>query len=93
MKTSEILILIDQLNTYIADELEGQELDFKEWNEKSNNDAVNLGVKMAVCMANGGGGVVIFGIRDKVRGRSDAIKGVPLYVDAVILQKTIYDRT
>ncbi|MBS3975575.1 MAG: putative DNA binding domain-containing protein [Syntrophomonadaceae bacterium] len=93
MKTSEILTLLEQLNTYIADDLEGQELDFKEWNERSNNDAENLAVKMAVCMSNGGGGVVIFGVRDKVRGRNGAIKGVPLYVDAVMLQKTIYDRT
>ncbi len=93
MKTSEVLTLLDQLNTYIADDLERQELDFKEWNERSNSDAVSLAVKMAVCMANGGGGIVILGIRDKVRGRKNAIKGVPLYVDAIMLQKTIYDRT
>ncbi len=91
--TQEILNIVEQLDKHIADDFEGQELDFKEWNEKSNNDAVNLAVKMAVCMANGGGGMIVFGIRDKVTDRTNAVKGVPLFVDAVLLQKTIYDRT
>lgn len=91
--TQEILNLLDQLNNHIADDFEGQELDFKEWSKKSNNDAVNLAVKMAVCMANGGGGMIVFGIRDKVTGRANAVKGVPPIVDSVLLQKSIYDRT
>ena len=48
---------------------------------------------MAVCMANGRGGMIIFGVRDKIIGRTNAIKGMPPYVDEVLLQKTIYDRT
>lgn len=48
---------------------------------------------MAVCMANGGGGVVIFGIKDKVNGREEAIIGVPPTVDPIQIQKTIYERT
>lgn len=91
--TQEILNLLDQLENHIADDFEDQELDFKEWNERSNNDAVNLAIKMAVCMANGGGGMVVFGIKDKVTGRSNAIRGVPPIVDSVLLQKSIYDRT
>jgi len=51
----------------IADDFEAQDLDFKEWVEKSLNDNINLAVKMAVCMANGGGGTVVFGIRDKLK--------------------------
>ena len=94
MKTNqEILNILEQLNNHIADDFEDQELDFKEWNEKSNNDAVKISVKMAVCMANGGGGLVVFGVRDKVVGRANAILGVPPIVDSVLLQKTIYDRT
>lgn len=91
--TNEILDILNQLENHIADDFEEQELDFKEWNEKSNNDAVKLAVKMAVCMTNGGGGMIVFGIRDKVKGRINAVKGIPSYVDAVTLQKTIYDRT
>jgi len=52
--------------------LKAQPLDIK-WVEKSLNDNINLAVKMAVCMANGGGGTVVFGIRDKVKGRKNAI--------------------
>ena len=91
--TNEILDIINQLKNHIADDFEDQELDFKEWNEKSNNDAVKLAVKMAVCMANGGGGMIVFGIRNKVKGRINAVKGVPPHIDAITLQKTIYDRT
>lgn len=91
--TQEILNILEKLDKHIADDFEDQELDFKEWNEKSTNDSVNTAVKMAVCMANGGGGIVVFGVRDKVTGRANAIKGILPYVDSVLLQKTIYDRT
>jgi len=69
----EILKILDLLEENIADDFEAQDLDFKEWVEKSLNDNINLAVKMAVCMANGGGGTVVFGIRDKVKGRKNAI--------------------
>jgi len=49
------------LEENIADDFEAQDLDFKEWVEKSLNDNINLAVKMAVCMANGGGGTVVLG--------------------------------
>ncbi|MFZ5354603.1 MAG: RNA-binding domain-containing protein [Bacillota bacterium] len=90
---SEIIALINNLDNCIADDLESQDLDFKEWNERSINDSVNLVVKMAVCMANGGGGTVVFGIRDRVKGKANAIVGVPSIVDISTLQKTVYDRT
>lgn len=89
----DILKLLDQLNEHIADDLEGQDIDFKEWIERSLNDSINLAVKMAVCMANGGGGTVVFGIKDKVKGRDKAILGVPPTVDAYMVQKSIYERT
>ena len=89
----EILKILDLLEGNIADDFEAQDLDFKEWVEKSLNDNINLAVKMAVCMANGGGGTVVFGIRDKVKGRKNAIIGVPPIVDAFLMQKAVYERT
>ncbi|MDD2482456.1 MAG: ATP-binding protein, partial [Lutispora sp.] len=90
---SEIIETVNNLDNCIADDLESQDLDFKEWNEKSINDSVNLVVKMAVCMANGGGGTVVFGIRDRVKGKANAIVGVPSIINIGMLQKTVYDRT
>lgn len=56
-------------------------------------DAVSLVVEMAVCMANGGGGTVVFGVNDKAVGRKGAILGVPYDVDVNRLKKAVYDGT
>lgn len=48
---------------------------------------------MAVCMANGGEGTVVFGVADRVRGREEAVIGVPTWVDADILVAEVYQRT
>jgi ATP-dependent DNA helicase RecG len=50
-------------------------------------------VEMAVCMANGGGGTVVFGVRDRVVGRAAALLGVPAEIDINLLLKAVYDRT
>jgi len=91
--TEEILDLLAQLDRSIADEMEDQDLDFKEWNPRSMDDAVKLVVEMAVCMANGGGGTVVFGIRDRVLGRTKAIIGVSRDVDVNRLKRVVYDST
>ncbi len=52
-----------------------------------------VAVNMAVCMANGGGGTVVFGVRDKVTSREHAIAGVPLDLDVNQLKRAIYDGT
>jgi ATP-dependent DNA helicase RecG len=44
-------------------------------------------------MANGGGGTVVFGVNDKVIGRSQAIIGMPVDVDINRLKKAVYDST
>ncbi len=89
----EIRQLLDELNSLPADDLEDQDLDFKEWNPHSMKDAVAVVVEMAICMANGGGGTVVFGVNDKAVGRSLAIKGIPPEVDVNRLKKTVYDTT
>jgi len=50
-------------------------------------------VEMAVCMANGGGGTVVFGVDDQAIGRSTAIIGVPLEIDVNRLKQAVYDET
>lgn len=94
MKTTEqIRELLNMLDANIADDLEGQDIDFKEWINRSINDSISMVVDNAVCMANGGGGSVVFGIADKVQGRSNAIKGIPINIDSTILQQRVYERT
>ena len=89
----EIKELLDDLDHTPAAELEDQDLDFKEWNNRSMKDAVDLLVEMAICMANGGGGTVVFGVNDKATGRKKAIIGTPPDLDVNKLKRAVYDRT
>lgn len=90
---NDITELLPELEGRIADEFEAQDLDFKEWIDRSLDDATRQVVDMAICMANGGGGTVVFGVADKVMGRPKAIRGVPLSVDVNLLRKRVYDQT
>ena len=90
---ADLRTLLDELNTRPASDLEDQDLDFKEWNRRSLADAVNLVIEMAICMANGGGGTVVFGVNDKAIARETAILGVPPEIDVNRLKKAVYDST
>ena len=90
---SEIRSLLDELEHQPADLLEDQDLDFKEWKPHNMKAATALVVEMAICMANGGGGTVVFGVNDKAVGRAKAILGVPPEVDINRLKKAVYDST
>ena len=60
MRTAkDIIELLPELEHGIADDLEDQDLDFKQWDGHSRDKAVRIVVQMAVCMANGGGGTVV----------------------------------
>ena len=72
--------LLQELDHCIADELEDQDLDFKQWDTSSRDKAVQSVVRMAVCMANGGGGTVVFGVADQVIGRMQALQGIPVEI-------------
>lgn len=93
LSKNEIISLLDLLENQIADDLESQQLDFKQWIERSFEDNIKLMIKMAVCMANGGGGSIVFGVADKVKGRANAILGIPPEIDSTVLQKRIYEKT
>ena len=90
---AQIKELLLELEHCIADDLEDQDLDFKQWDTQSRDKAVRTIVHMAVCMANGGGGTVVFGVSDRVMGQEQAILGVPLEVDVNLLKKAVYDQT
>lgn len=89
---TEVRALLARLDEVEADALESQDLDFKEW-PADDRHAVRLAVDMAVCMANGGGGTVVLGVRDRVVGRAAAILGVPSAADLHQLKRDIYERT
>lgn len=89
----DIEALLDELSLHVADELEDQDLDFKQWDTVSMDKSVRLLMQMAICMANGGGGTVVFGVADKILGRASAILGVPPEVDVNMLKKAVYDQT
>jgi ATP-dependent DNA helicase RecG len=91
--TAEIESLLNELDTQNADALEDQDLDFKAWDPRSMDRSVRMVVQMAVCMANGGGGTVVFGVDDKQIGRGRAILGVPPDIDVNLLKKAVYDST
>ena len=75
--TAQILALLDRLDFCVADDLESQFLDFKPW--QGPKDDLKLACEYACCFANGAGGVVVFGVADKVRGRKQAIHGAKGY--------------
>lgn len=89
----DIEALLEELEHCIADDLEDQDLDFKQWDTKSRDKAVQKVVHMAICMANGGGGTVVFGVADRISGREQAVLGVPPEIDVNILKKAVYDQT
>ena len=86
----EIMGIIDNLEHHIADDFEAQDLDFKQWNDRCREDNVKKMIRYAVCMANGGGGSVVFGVADRVRGIDNVLKGVPFDVEINDLQKRVY---
>ena len=88
----DIPALLEQLENKIADELEGQELDFKQW-EDNFKEMMKILVRGVVSFANAGEGMVIVGVKERVKGCEKAILGVPRSVDALSVQRSIYDNT
>lgn len=85
-----ILSLLDQLDTCVADDLETQWLDFKPW--QTAKEAMKVAIEYAVCFANAEGGVVVFGVADRMRGRAEAVHGATGY-SLDIWRRGIFDAT
>ena len=87
---ADILTFLDQLDTCVADDLETQWLDFKPW--QSAKDAMKVAIEYAVCFANAEGGVIVFGVADRTRGRTKAVHGATGY-DLDTWRRGIFDAT
>ena len=85
--------LLKQLDHLPAHDLDSQNLDLKEWDPGSLNQSMRSAVTSAVCMANGGGGTVVFGVADRVVGRECAIIGAPPEVSVSRLKLAVHDGT
>jgi ATP-dependent DNA helicase RecG len=85
--------LLDRLEVRSADSLEGQTLDFKECSSSSMKDGVDQLVEASVCMANGNGGYLVYGVNDKAVGRAQSLVGVPAELDIAQLIATVQIRT
>ena len=87
---AEILATLDRLSGAVADDLESSHLEFKPWTNA--RDDMRLAVEYAVCFANAEGGVMVFGVADKVRGRAVAIHGAKGY-DLDVWRRGIFEAT
>lgn len=88
--SAQIIALLDRLNDVPADDLESQFLDFKPWQDAKA--ALKFACEYAACFANADGGVLVFGVADKVVGRAQAILGAEGY-DPDMLRRQIFNGT
>jgi ATP-dependent DNA helicase RecG len=88
--THDLLALLDGLESATADDLETQWLDFKPW--QGRKEDMKVAVEYASCFANGEGGVIVFGVADRTRGRAQAIHGASGY-DLDVWRRGIFDST
>jgi ATP-dependent DNA helicase RecG len=86
----EILALLARLDSVPADDLETQWLDFKPW--QGPKEDMKVAVEYACCFANAEGGVLVFGVADRTRGRARAIHGASGY-DLDVWRRGIFDST
>jgi hypothetical protein len=73
----EILSALGRLDSKVADDLESQWLELKPW--QGSKEDMKVAVEYAACFANAEGGVVVFGVADRTRGRAKAIHGAAGY--------------
>jgi len=86
----DVLRLLDQFNEHVADDLESDVLEFKPW--EGAKKSMTVAVEYAVCFANAYGGLIVFGVKDRTRGREEAITGCNRY-DLDVWRGSIYQST
>lgn len=86
----QVLALLDRLEHCIGDVLESQFLDFKR--SQGPKEDLKVACEYASCFANGNGGVLVLGVDDKKRGRTNAIHGVAGH-DPDTFRREIYSST
>lgn len=88
--SAEIATLLDRLNAVTADDMETEFLEFKPW-LPDMKDNMRIALEYAACFANHpGGGVIVFGVKDRTRGRAQAISGCRGY-DLQTWRTHLYD--
>lgn len=87
---ADILATLDTLSRATADDLESAQLEFKPWS--SAKEDMRVAVEYAVCLANAEGGVIVFGVADRLKGRAEAIHGAKGY-DLDVWRRGIFDAT
>jgi len=87
---TQILVLLDRLEYYPGDMLESQFLDFKR--SQGPKEDLKVACEYASCFANASGGVLVFGVDDKVQGRAKAIHGVSGH-DPDVFRRGIFSNT
>jgi len=87
----EIVELLKQLEEKTADDLESEALEFVSW-DKDMKKNLEQAVEGVVSFANVQGGVIVFGVEDKVVGRRQAITGCCGY-DLDRWRQYIYENT
>jgi ATP-dependent DNA helicase RecG len=89
----EIRSVLCRLDGDPADAIESETLECKPWDPEAREASLRELRETVVCLANRLGGIVILGIADRKRTRSDAIQGVPATLEVADLRKRIYDGT
>jgi ATP-dependent DNA helicase RecG len=75
-----------------AEDLEGQQLDFKV-PARSPKETLKILADAAVCFANADGGRIVLGVDDKATERRAALVGVPPDYTSDLIRKGVFDRT
>ena len=94
LKLSDLSELLDRLDEEPADALGSETLEFKSWDPQSQQRKTQLRSLRETVFAfvNARGGLLVLGVADRKRTRSDAIQGVGNLV-ADGLRRDIYDGT
>jgi len=87
---AEICQILNRLEAQTADELETQWLEFKPWADA--RAVSHTSAEYAVSFANAEGGLIVFGVGDRVRSRANAIHGSG-NCDLDLLRRSVFDCT
>jgi ATP-dependent DNA helicase RecG len=87
---TQLLALLARLEHEPADALESQWLDFKPWQDAKAE--LRTACEYAACFANAEGGVLVFGVADRVVGRAQAIHGARGF-DVDVFRRGVYEGT